>query len=526
MTQRAIGGTTAVYCKIPVEFENLREQVLPLKIAAIADTHYAIEDLDITYKRRRAIADILLLRTVHRLKRFIRPDIVLLLGDLVDSGSGTNAIEEHKRIKEIIDLLECPVLVIPGNHDGDIDAFYSVYPRPPETLDINDVRLVTFIDPEEPHYNAHRTEADIGRMTQAREGWDGPIVSIQHVPLFSPGTSPSPYHYLNADELWSIFEENNYTLSISGHYHAGDDQIGRDAGKAVIVPALCESPFPFYEIIIDGEKVETKRHELMIPQELDLVDYHVHTPFAYCQENMNIARSIELARELGLAGLAFTEHSGQLYFDRNTFWGAEFMLEGIKTSHGWDNRMPEYLRQAQEQCPPAIPGLEIDCDYSGNPVIFPEDFEKAQVRIGSIHWLEELRKPEQDMRQAGEELIRRLSNLLPQGIQILAHPFRVFNRTQSEVPGDVLPRMIELLRTNGVAAEVNFHTQETTPEFVKMCVESGVKLVFGSDSHNLYEVGELYPHLELIKRCGYSYSDLTDILADLRPAGWKHLKEQ
>jgi histidinol phosphatase-like PHP family hydrolase len=31
-------------------------------------------------------------------------------------------------------------------------------------------------------------------------------------------------------------------------------------------------------------------------------------------------------------------------------------------------------------------------------------------------------------------------------------------------------------------------------------VEKGVKIVFGSDSHNLYEVGEFYGFLNLMRR--------------------------
>ena len=85
------------------------------------------------------------------------------------------------------------------------------------------------------------------------------------------------------------------------------------------------------------------------------------------------------------------------------------------------------------------------------------------------------------------------------------------------MPASLVPGIAALLHEHNVAAEINFHIQETSPEFVKTCVDAGVKFVFGSDSHNLYEVGEFYPHLELMRRCGYSNSDLTEIMADVRP---------
>ncbi len=41
-----------------------------------------------------------------------------------------------------------------------------------------------------------------------------------------------------------------------------------------------------------------------------------------------------------------------------------------------------------------------------------------------------------------------------------------------------------------------------------MCLENGVKLATGSDSHNLYELGEFYAQIKLLERIGASRSDL------------------
>lgn len=478
---------------------------LSVKIVAIADTHYATGSLEQCGARRSAIADVLLLRAVRRLNRFIKPDITVLLGDLVDDG----AREGLERLKSIIDLLEAPAIVIPGNHDGDVDTFYSVYQRPPEYLDIKGVRIVPFIDREEPGYNARRSAADIARMTRVRFGHDGPIISLQHVPLFAPGASASPYGYTNADAVWSAFEHNSFTLALSGHWHPGDDLASRGA---VIVPALCEWPFAFMEITIEEGRVETRRHELALPRDLGLIDYHVHTQFAYCSENMDMDVALSLAREYGLAKVSLTEHSGQLYFDPDTFWSASFLRDGIETQHGRSDRMAAFLAQAARHRPPALIGLEIDCDDSGNPVVRPEDMAHLDVRVGAIHWLQELRKPNPDYAAAADEMLSRLSVFLGCGIQILAHPLRLFRSCADRMPPGLVPRLVELLRQHGVAAEVNFHNQETSPEFIHACARSGVKVAFGSDAHNLYEVGEFYPHLEVMRRAGLTDADLTSVL--------------
>lgn len=489
---------------------------MAVKIVAIADIHYKRGSLRYCGRRRSAISDILFLRAVHRINRWIKPDVVIILGDLIDDFSSPDALKDLRRLKRIASRIKSPVIAVPGNHDLDIDTFYNVFPYPGQVVDIKGVRFVLFFDPSEPNHNARRTDAGLRWMSSAAEGHDGPIVSVQHVPLFPPGASDSPYAYTNAKEVWSVFEQSGYTLALSAHYHAGDDILARGGGPALIVPALCEQPFAFVEITIDGGNIQTRWHQLAVPRELELVDYHVHTPFAYCQENMNMGLSIRLAREFGLASISFTEHSGQLYFDSETFWSAAFMPAGIDTEQGVANRMPEFISQVRKFCPPAMLGLEIDCDYTGRAVVRQEDLREIDVRVGSVHWLEELTNPEPDLSRAADEMISRLKTFLPGGIQILAHPFRAFNRKDFDIPENLMPRLVELLRKHNVAAEVNFHTQETDEEFVRACLDAGVKLVFGSDAHNLYEIGEFQPHLELLERCGCPPGRLNEVLADFR----------
>lgn len=487
---------------------------MAFRIAAISDIHYKDCELDICTNRRSAIASILLRRAVHRLNRYIKPDVTVILGDLIDDPKSPNAVEDMNTLKSAIDLLQSPVIVMPGNHDLCYEDFYSVFPEHSNITDIGNVRFVMCFDQEEPGYNARRTEADLRLMSAARSGHEGPIISLQHTPLFAPGTGPSPYSLVNAKEAWEIFENNHYTLALSGHYHPGDDQIEKSTGKSITVPALCESPFSFMEIEIDGDNITTRRHNLNLPPELKLIDYHIHSPFAYCQVNMNPKLTIKLASEFGLGGFSFTEHSGQLYFDRDTFWGAKFMNQGIDTQYGRVERMHAYLDMIKNYCPPAHIGFEIDCDYKGRPVIRPQDMQQAQVKLGSIHWLEELQKDEPDIERASQEMLRRLSVLLKSGVQILAHPFRVFYIKKQRFPDYLVESVVNLLKEHNVAAEINFHNQITEEELVTKCVNAGVKLVFGSDSHELYETGELYPHLQLMERCGYSNSDLHSILGN------------
>ena len=88
------------------------------------------------------------------------------------------------------------------------------------------------------------------------------------------------------------------------------------------------------------------------------------------------------------------------------------------------------------------------------------------------------------------------------GIQVLAHPFRIFLRRRREVPTALYGEVVGLLASRGVAAEINFHTNQPDPVFFRLCLERGVKLSVGSDSHAIASVGDLGPHIALLRDLG------------------------
>ena len=66
------------------------------------------------------------------------------------------------------------------------------------------------------------------------------------------------------------------------------------------------------------------------------MDSHVHTQMAYCSENMDLISSLRLAKLWGLEKIAFTEHSGHLYFKREQYWGENkiWYQEGLDCADG------------------------------------------------------------------------------------------------------------------------------------------------------------------------------------------------
>lgn len=475
-------------------------------IAVVTDLHYASSCP--LPRRRGEYADILLARVIHRLNHMIKPDVLLVLGDCLDAPQAPDALERLRTLKEVLDRLECPAIVIPGNHDPAPDVFYGVMERPAPVVDIGPVRFLSFLDREEVGYHARRLPHDLDRMRTARAGHDGPVVFLQHVPLFPPGLTECPYGYTNAEEIVEIMAQQAITLSIGGHYHGGSGPMRHRGSVYLAVKALCEEPFSFSVISVDEDTVCVTPHALRLPPGLDLVDRHVHSEYAYCGRNMSMAMSVELAKLFGLSGMVFTEHTGQLYCGRDSLW-----REGLSVAHqGLPGRMPQYWRSVEDVVSDTVrAGLEVDADFHGTPVLLPEDRHRADLILGAVHFLPASQSKPTDVRRLAEEFLGALERLIPSGIHVLAHPFRIFRRSGVEVPTFLYRPVVDLLRRHGVAAELNFHTNSPDPEFFRLCISAGVKISLGSDSHEQYEVGELAPHLQFLADCGYD-GDLRGVL--------------
>ncbi len=484
-----------------------------LKIAVLADLHLDRLPTDKTPQARLTdLSDVLLLRAVRRLNLLAQPDIAIIPGDLHNSGYERDVDADYKELRRILDIFKCPWAAIPGNHDSKPESFSKIFPDHGLSLDVSGVRFAFFNDPETPGYNAVRSSEDMARMDHLRDdGWAGPIAMVQHVPLFPPGATKSPYSYSNAVEIIDSMRRNRIGLSIAGHYHAGFDLVRDGELSFVAAPALCEIPFNYLlvEIAPSGE-ISVAREILAMPAELKLQDVHVHTSLAYCSENMDIARSLRLAKVFGLDALCFTEHSGHLYFNSKSY-GSKACLDPAAKPLPSERRMDEYFKMLDDaRIPFTRRGLELDCRFDGSKLVEDQDLAKVSLRVGAIHAMRSLGDPSFSARECCDEFLRMNEGLLSSGIHVLAHPFRVFVRAKREAPQELFRPLARLLRKHGVAAEINYHTNAPPLEFLNLCVEEGVKTAFGSDAHNLYEVGEFAPHLKLMKDAGLSggFSDL------------------
>lgn len=274
---------------------------------------------------------------------------------------------------------------------------------------------------------------------------------------------------------------------------------------------FCEEPYRFSIMTLDDSgRFSVELEQLRLPG--GIMDMHVHTPLAYCSENMSMRSALEIAELEGLEKVAFTEHSGHLYFPLKCYWGGEkskWFESFPESGETQVDRTDLYFNLFHGLDPDRyFQGMELDVDSQGNIVVKNGIRERLEVTLGAVHVLSKNLTAE----KRNEQFFLLAKNLITSGIDILAHPFRVFSWDGAEEkPEALFDPIVKLLKENRVAAEINFHHNQPDPVFTRKCIDAGVKIAFGSDSHNLYEVGFFQPHLRFLREIGYN-GDLQDIL--------------
>lgn len=222
-----------------------------MKIAVVSDLHYSREKNTRCPERLGEKAPELLSRALQRLRDEIRPDILLIGGDLLNDPEDEVLLE---KLGEILNTVKYPWIVIPGNHDPAPDIFYRYFPCPAAWQDIGGMRFLSFPnDSQTPGYNAFRSEEALDSIIRGGKDSPFPLILFQHVPLFRKGMIACPYNYDNADAILDIAQKNRTVLSISGHFHTGYAPSFSSPVVSVAAPALCDRRFSFLVLNIDRD---------------------------------------------------------------------------------------------------------------------------------------------------------------------------------------------------------------------------------------------------------------------------------
>jgi len=479
------------------------------RLLVVGDIHYSPTDDPRHPSRRCSLGRELLRRAIEDARLRGGFDALAMLGDSTDSH------DPNRQEPALADLVEdlrrsvpqTPLLVVPGNHDVAAEKLFAALGdragvhelRSAEARGGAAYRFVTFADPYGPGDACTRRQADRALLLQQANLSGAPIVVLQHNPMNPVIQDAYPYMLTNRTEVMEDYAKAAVVLSISGHHHPGQAPSVVGGVTYFTVPALCEAPFRYAVVQLRGRQVGIDVRGLTLPQTPRVADCHAHTQFAYCGRDLSAAGVIERARLFGLSGVCLVEHAPQLYCTADDFWNARHIRNGELWRRAEHSRMADFRREVEPLRDDYVRvGLEVELDSAGQITLHDGDRDWPDLLVGAVHWLPEDHAGMNDATLAGA-FLRANERLLAGGLDVLAHPWRFFLRVKRPVPAHLYGRLADMLARTGTAAEVNFHTNQPEAAFFTECIQRGVKVCFGSDAHELYEVGALLPHLDLLR---------------------------
>lgn len=238
---------------------------------------------------------------------------------------------------------------------------------------------------------------------------------------------------------------------------------------------------------------------------MKLWDNHIHTQFAYCtDDNMFPKDTIEIARRKG-CGICIVEHAAHLYTSRAVYISDGFIEVPELIYDKENDRMENYLKYIGKFRSNDIKiGVEAEVFANGELTLKEQHKDCWDIILGAVHFL-----PDRYDDNLERGYLWAIESFAKCGVDVLAHPLRFFYREGLNPPKSIYRPAVNILRQAGIAAELNFHTNKPDREFFEMCLENGVKISLGSDSHKLFEVCDLAPHVRMLKElCGDGFTDV------------------
>lgn len=478
-----------------------------LTILAVADPHYARQTPAgaRTPLPASSLAIEWVKRAVAEARRVAKPDVLVILGDLINDHLASGSDADCAHFAAALRELRIPVIVVPGNHDGDPQDVLRAYGQSAGLLRVRGRAVYSFADAYAADGTMSRSPAALDDLLRTAAGQR--TVVLQHSPIHPEiDSSAYPFMPLNVAGIMSAYERAGVALSLSGHYHTGTPLSVRNGVTYLTCGALTESPFAYCIIRVTDTTVEVDRRQLRIEPAGQLVDIHVHSPFGYCAVDVNPVACMQRAEMLGLRGIACVEHVGQLYLPNKDYWAHRHIDDPDATARAMErgtDRVAQFRAQIGAQRSERIfMGVEVEVDRTGRLNLLDKDRDGWDVVLGAVHWL-----PADAPARTRDEVIRGFmtatEQLVTQGIDVLAHPLRLFYQMKLAEPDHLYRTLARMLKAHGVAAEINYHINETPREFFRVCIEEGVPLAVGSDGHALHEACDMQPHMEMLKSLDY-----------------------
>ena len=239
---------------------------ISLDILVLTDLHYihAADRVCPIPERKCQLGPALVRAAFRQLQQEeVEPDLLILLGDLVDDGLADGADVDLVAVAKAAQETGIPVLAIPGNHDGDFGRFARLFGCEPGLHEIGGYGFLVFHDDVAPDHITTRPAKDLALPAQvARERPHLPLVALQHNPLHPHIEADYPYMPTNTQEILRGYNEAGAILSLSGHYHRGQPAHPAGGVTCYTLPAACEAPFCYAHIRLRGHEVEVREQAL------------------------------------------------------------------------------------------------------------------------------------------------------------------------------------------------------------------------------------------------------------------------
>lgn len=157
--------------------------------------------------RIRRVAD-------HVESSLLRPDAVVVTGDLAQRGATSAYPALAAALDELGSRLTCPVLVVPGNHDDEA-GFAAAFGRRP----VEHVGGFRLIGVDSSTGRIHRDDLDALRLELRSAATEGTVLALHHPPVPSPAAALSERELAAPDELASVLAGSDVIAVLAGHFH-------------------------------------------------------------------------------------------------------------------------------------------------------------------------------------------------------------------------------------------------------------------------------------------------------------------
>ncbi len=295
-----------------------------LRLLVLADPHVALASEDMAAMpetRRPGLGLELLRRAIDDARNRGGFDAIAIMGDIVNDGDSPDAAETIKAVAHMMRRAagDVPLLVVPGNHDGNPDRLLAAFDATPGAHEIAGYQFFVFADRYTKNDTCTRSPADEQVFVEYARRTTAPLIVLQHNPMNPVIDDPYPYMLTNRRQVMTDYSSAGVLLSLSGHYHKGQPATTVDGVTYFTAPAVCEGSLPYALVTLHGRDVSIETRSLTLPADLALIDGHTHTEFAYCGQNMSADGAIARARTIGLAGLRLIEHAPQTLLPARRF---------------------------------------------------------------------------------------------------------------------------------------------------------------------------------------------------------------